>query len=107
METKTLEIRDRMTFMPCLAIKCHATNERESFLLRRDGYSSETALVLFGRLGGGKFTYESFEWADRTMQTAHQYIEQNFDTLTDGDVIDVEFILGETKHAKTSERFES
>ena len=105
MQTRTLEIRDRMTFIPCLAIKMTPENDAERFLLRKDGYGTEFPLVLFGRLSGGVFTYEPHEWGDRTMQTAHQYITEHFDTLKDGDVVDVEFILGETKEPKTSERF--
>lgn len=105
MQTKTLEIRDRMTFIACLAIKMQAENIDEMYLLRRDGYGSEIQLVLFGRLSGGPFTYEHHEWADRTMLTAHRHVEQNFDSLKDGDVVDVEFILGETNHPKHSERF--
>jgi hypothetical protein len=38
-----------------------------------------------------------------TKPQAHQYIEQHWRELKDGDVIDVEFILGETDVKKTSE----
>ena len=38
------------------------------------------------------------------MVTAHEHIILNWDQLKDGDVIDVEFILGETKVKKDSER---
>ena len=38
------------------------------------------------------------------MATAHDHIVKNWVTLEDGDVIDVEFILGETKVKKVSER---
>jgi hypothetical protein len=34
---------------------------------------------------------------------AHDYIRNNWPTLKDGDVIDVEFILGETNERKISE----
>jgi len=40
------------------------------------------------------------------MTVAHAYIEKNFHNLNSGDVIDVEFILGETDKPKTSERFD-
>jgi hypothetical protein len=106
MQTKTLEIRDRATFIPCLAIKMMPENDSERFLLRRDGYGTEFPLVLFGRLSGGPFIYECHDWKDRTMFTAHRHVEQYFDTLKDGDVIDVEFILGETTAPKISERFD-
>jgi len=35
---------------------------------------------------------------------AHDYIEKHFNELKDGDVIDVEHILGETTKKKRSER---
>jgi hypothetical protein len=37
------------------------------------------------------------------MGTAHAHILQNWHSLTSGDVIDVEFILGESKQPKESE----
>jgi hypothetical protein len=40
------------------------------------------------------------------MPLAHQHIEQNWDLLNDGDVVDVEYILGETSEPKRSERFD-
>lgn len=39
------------------------------------------------------------------MHTAHEWITKHFHTLKNGDVVDVEFILGETKVPKRSERF--
>lgn len=47
--------------------------------------------------------YDPYDWGDRTMTVAHQYIESNFDQLNNGDVVDVEFILGETSVPKRSE----
>ena len=44
-------------------------------------------------------------WCDRTFQIAHLWFIDHWDELKDGDVIDVEFILGESSEAKTSERF--
>jgi hypothetical protein len=38
------------------------------------------------------------------MPNAHLWIEANFDKLNDGDVVDVEFILGERAMPKVSER---
>ena len=38
------------------------------------------------------------------MPIAHNYVLDHFDELEDGDVVDVEFILGETEVKKTSER---
>ncbi len=40
------------------------------------------------------------------MQVAHLYVDEHFDDLKDGDVIDVEYILNETDKPKISERVE-
>jgi hypothetical protein len=103
-KTKLFEIRDRATFIPCIAIECEVTpelEEQEKYLLRRAGYMGRC--FLFGRLVGGGFHYDCYDWSDRTMRTAHEYIEKNWEKLQSGDVIDVEYILGETKEPKVSE----
>lgn len=103
---KLLEVRDRATFLPVFAISTEASNEGQRFLLRASGYSQNSDLVLFGRLRGGDTYYDTYAWKDRTMTMAHEYIEQHFHELKDGDVIDVEYILGETQTKKVSERHE-
>jgi hypothetical protein len=49
--------------------------------------------------------YDPHNWNDRTKQVSHKWIQDNWDDINDGDVIDVEFILGESTVKKTSERF--
>lgn len=117
--TKLFEIRDRATFIPVVAVKMQSyldhrawagyiENEREAYLLMRAGYSEVGhALILITRAdGGGKANYDAYDWCDgsRTFKIAHAYIEKNFDALESGAVIDVEFILGESKEEKLSER---
>jgi len=105
METKLFEIRDRATFLPMFAILCEAVNAEQHYLLRRSGYSTGSNLVLFGYLEGkGKACYDPYDWNDRTKLTAHNYIQDHWSELKDGDVIDVEFILGETTEKKQSEK---
>ena len=41
------------------------------------------------------------------MTAAHEWLLKNFDEVDDGAVLDVEFILGETKEPKVSERGEA
>jgi hypothetical protein len=43
----------------------------------------------------------------RTKRVAHNYIAEHRDDLADGDVVDVEYILGETMTRKVSERVET
>ena len=57
----------------------------------------------------GKATNDPYEWESlglgpRTMPAAHLYIIEHYADLSDGDVVDVEFIRGETKQVKLSER---
>jgi hypothetical protein len=107
MITKLFEIRDRATFIPCFAILMESNEEVESYLLRRAGYGPATNMVIFGRADGhGKAFYDPYDYCDRTMKTAHQYIADNFHTLQTGDVVCVETILGERPEPKISERLE-
>ena len=50
--------------------------------------------------------YDCYDWAKdmRTKGTAHNFIAEHWHELSDGDVIDVQFILGETDKPKASER---
>lgn len=107
MIVKTLEIRDSATFMPVIAIKPIADNEGQRYLLRRDGYDAgpdEQCVILIKPQCDG-VAYDPYHWIGaRTMQVAHIYIAENWDTLHDGDVVDIQFILGETAMSKISER---
>ena len=49
---------------------------------------------------------DPFSWSNRrTMHAAHQALEADWERYASGDVLDVEFVLGETAAPKTSERF--
>lgn len=103
---KFFEIRDRATcifaFATCLIPKDYI----ENWMMRRSGYAD--APVFLTRLDNGSGSNDPYSCGlgSRTMSAAHKYIRDNFDHLDSGDVIDVEFILGETKEKKKSERFE-
>ena len=104
---KLFEIRDRSTFIPVFAFRTFpaVSSPEETYLWRRSGYG-DSRLIMVGRLDGYGAHYDPFDWASgaRTLTMAHQYIEQHFDALASGDVIDVEFILGEKPTKKISER---
>jgi len=106
METKLFELRDRATFIPIFAMQMGSEVGSERWLLSCGGYGMDNPLIMVGRLQGGPSNYNYYNWSDRTFSTAHKYIAKNFDSLETGDVIDVEFILGETKAKKTSQRWE-
>lgn len=113
METKLFEIRDSMTFIPAFAIKMQPDegSEVQAFLLRRAGYSCQPddPIIMFGYLGtGGRAHCDPYAWGrdTGTMPEAHNYIMNNWYDLKDGDVIDVQFIRGETSEKKKSERLD-
>jgi hypothetical protein len=107
MEIKCLEIRDHATFVPVICIRPVAANEAQRYLLRRDGYradDTEQCIIMIDAQCRG-CAYDPYDWKDsRTKRTAHVHIERNWRALEDGDVIDVQFILGETTVPKVSER---
>jgi hypothetical protein len=106
LNTKVFEVRDKATFVPVLAVSIDIMDhEPEDYLLARAGYSVATPYVLMTNLNNNTTRYDAFEWNDRTFYTAHRYIEENFNELKSGDVIDVEFILGESKTKKVSEYY--
>lgn len=105
MIAKLFEIRDKATFIPALALalsKRPDLSDAENYLLGRSGYGGDRCVML-SRLNGGHIHCDPYNWGDRTMHAAHLFIEENFDNLESGAVIDVEFILGETKAPKVSE----
>lgn len=106
MIVKCFEVRDEGTFMPVIAIKPTPENPSQRYLLQRDGYRGdclESCIILIAPQCRG-VSYAPFGWGGcRTMTTAHQYIEERFDSLQDGDVVDVQFLLGETPSPKPSE----
>ena len=65
----------------------------------KEGYSPDTA-VFDARLQ----EIDVGAWGGRTYPVAHDWIINHWDELLDGDVVDVEFILGETDVRKQSER---
>lgn len=101
MTPKLLEIRDRNTTIPALAIQVSGA---DGFLMRRAGFGSPMVLLI--NLARMTCAYDPYSWMShdgRTMPNAHRYIETAWDALRDGAVVDVEFILGETSTPKESE----
>ena len=106
MQIKCLEIRDAGTFIPVICLHPTPDNESQRYLLRRDGYSGsqdEQCIIMVDAQCRG-CAYDPYDWNDRTKQTAHNYIRDHWHTITDGDVIDVQYILGESDTIKVSER---
>lgn len=111
LDSKVLEIRDENTHIPALAIKMKAKTLTQAYYIHDCcGYPFSGDSIMLVCLSDGRTTNDPYEWASlkmgpRTMPVAHIYILEHFDDLSDGDVIDVSFILGETNKCKVSERF--
>ena len=105
MTVKLFEIRDRGTFIPCIAIKIQTYNKQNRYLLHRSGFEQpDEEHILIGPTNGPIILQDHFSyWSTRTMKTAHIHITQHFDELESGSVVDVEYILGETSEPKHSE----
>lgn len=103
METKLLEVRDAGTFIPVLCVAMKTTDLSERYLLSRMGFHKDTYLIQLVWISRQQTNYDPFKWGDRTMYNAHRYITDNWELLSNGDVIDVEFVLGETNAPKVSE----
>lgn len=113
MEIKLIEIRDDGTLVPAMAVRLNERNAAEHWLLLRAGYANDRIIdtnhdepyVLLTQLfGSGHCHYDPFAWNSRTMKHAHMFLIQNWNQLSTGDVVDVEFILGERPTPKVSER---
>lgn len=108
MRSKHIEIRDRGTFIPALIFKLDPQCEAERYLMARAGYGTKMEdqrdYVFLMRADDCKAYCDPAQWGDRTMATAHFYAQEHFETINSGDVVDVEFILKESKTPKTPER---
>ena len=108
MITKVFEIRDRATFISVLASAVSSYDSKiEAYHMHRNGFAVPGASQVFvTRLNDGQTQYDPYGWPSglgRTMYEAHEYIQEHFNELPSGAVIDVEYILSETKEPKESE----
>jgi hypothetical protein len=114
METKILEIRDSATFIAVLCVNMQPSGEAGSasqrarhYYLRRCGFPCDgrpnIGMTTLSADGNG-FRNDPHGWGGRTRPAAHKYIIEHWNDLKDGDVVDVQFILGETDIPKISER---
>lgn len=111
MNVRTVEIRDSATFIPALAIRLDSHCEQDCYLLTRAGYGripeEQGKYVLLVHLESMKCATDPMDWGNRTMENAHRYlIKQAWaqEPMEPGEVIDVQFVLGETDSPKVSER---
>lgn len=115
MNVKILEVRDEGTFIPMLCVDMNpergvdggARYRAQRYLLRRCGYPcDDKPNIAISPLNASGYPLwnDPYAWGGRTYPVAHKHIIEHWNELKDGDVIDVQFILGETKAPKASER---
>lgn len=116
MEVKLFEVLDRGTVISVIVNKLLASHTireehkegasmpfaREILLLQHSGLNmtgSYTTMLSYIGSGYARSEIDPHRWQDgihdRTLFTAHNFIDENWDTLTSGDIVDVEVILGE------------
>lgn len=111
MEVKILEVRDAGTMIPLLCVNLgKSDNKGQHYLMRRMGYPLDgepNIAVCHLNCNNDPMTNDPYQQTvePRTYRVAHHYIIEHWGTLSDGDVVDVQFILGEHAEKKRSERF--
>lgn len=101
--TKFFEIRDEATCIPVLCTLMESTSPVDKSFLRRSGYGPGQLLVLYFDLNTNRGGYDSHDHKSKTHRIAHTYIQENWDRLSNGDVIDVGFITGNSTSIKEPE----
>lgn len=115
METKLIEVRDIGTRVEVLAIRLGSTNEAEQFILASAGYGRgpwefSTYVLLIDlntplRIWLNSTECDMAHRMTRTYPITHKELEDHWDKYQSGDVLDVQFVLGETTEPKKSDRF--
>lgn len=108
MTCKTIEIRDRGTFVPALLVRLDPADDRDRWLLARSGFGAsaedQRQYVLLINLVKDA-PYDAFgHGAARTLRVAHHHAIECFDQIQNGAVVDVEYLLDERSEPKVSEQ---
>lgn len=106
LNSKLFEVRGEATFIPLLATKLDpgktVSAEAEARLLKSSGFApGRGPQFLYCQLSSLRVSYDSAGSA--FLGTAIRYIEANWDTLTSGQVIDVDYILGTRPAPRSSD----
>lgn len=104
MKSFAIEIRDRKTFIGAVATLLESDIEQEQWIIKRLGYR-DTRFILLTNLVSLESQADPYLWRSMTMQQTHLFLLKNINILTEGMVIDTEYLRGETSLPKTSERF--
>lgn len=124
-ETRFIEVRDEGTQMPCMVTAVNANTlilddrDDDAWLVQRAGWGGEQVGLYFVELlvepgcdswaKASPYQYElhtvskGFD-GSRTLRIAWTWVMQHWDEVESGDVIDVQYILGETDAPKAPGR---
>jgi len=112
MENKIIEVRDVGTILSVLFIRLSAESASEKFLLERAGYGRRPDNYILAidlthplRIWLSPFETRMATQGARTFYLAHEEMTRNWENYRHGDVLDVQYVLGETPSPKISERF--
>jgi hypothetical protein len=117
MQVKLLEVRDEGTCIHVVAVDMNPplvddtvsekrTKLAQRAILRRHGFPCDgrpNIAIFHVRCSGDRVWNDPYGWGGRTYPVAHNHIIDNWARLSDGDVVDVQHILGETPAPKTAE----
>lgn len=108
-EVKFFEVRDEGTHIPVLCVKvAYEYGMRGEYQMRRSAFSPGDSLTHLVNLNSGEGRSNPAHWkSGRTMRVAYNAIVDQWEDLKSGDVIDVQYILGETSVKKLSESITS
>jgi hypothetical protein len=106
-----VEIRDRATCIYAVATQLGPETIADGEVICRMGFSRDHINscrfpVILYEVNMKRGFYDPHAWGEnpRTLFHAHKWIADHFDEIESCDVIDVEYILGETSYPKLAER---
>jgi hypothetical protein len=111
-DSKLFELRAPATLIVLMATKLGTTDLSESYLLSRSGFgrcnSDYNKYVFVYPIDGGKgyAVTDPYEQNITEIRIVHQYIKKHYDELETGQVLDYDYIVGNTDKPKISERLE-
>lgn len=102
-ETKFVALLDRMTCIPCLAMRYTTESIGERAMFKRHGFggSPDDRYTFFYLPNSGICSYDPYKLGDDyTVGTCCSHIRDNWDDIESGSVVDAEFLRGEVKEPK-------
>ena len=110
MKSKKIEVKAKENCTPVMAVRPDASNDAEAYLLGRSGYglnhpSWRSYIFLFPIEYDGLAVVDPFKQKTHELQVAHSYVNEHFDELEPGAVLDVDYIEGRRPAPRKSDRF--